>query len=192
MVRILQLIRSLFLALFSGYFFLLDNISSDSSVEEGETERTPKRPKIDEHSEPLFKGSQVSAMEAHIMFQYALKHHLSAKAFSELLLLLQVLLPTRNSFPKSLNRLKKFFLHGFPNICVTEHFYCQVCHTVCDSATSLECSNELCSSQKFDHFIAVPLGPQLQEMMKGNDVRCKNFVMLLMCFFLQTRPFGFH
>ena len=136
---------------------------------EGETSQKSKRPKIDEHTDPLFEGSQVSAMEAHIMvFQYALRHHLTGKALSELLLLLQVLLPTENLLPKSLYRLKKYFLDAFPNICVIEHYYCEVCHTLRESATSLECSNELCASHKFDRFIAVPLGPQLQEMMKGS------------------------
>ena len=43
------------------------------------------------HSEPLFEGSGVSMLQAYVMvFHYALKHHLSSKAFSELLLLLKV------------------------------------------------------------------------------------------------------
>ena len=56
-----------------------------------------------EHSEPLFEGSGVSMLQACVMaFQYALKHHLSSKAFSELLLLLKVLLPAGNAMPRSM------------------------------------------------------------------------------------------
>ena len=102
-----------------------------------------------------------------MIFQYALRHHLTAKAFSELLLLLQVLLPAPNLLPKSLYLLKNFFLKAFPNICVNEHYFCRSCHMPRDLATSNQCSNELCNSSTFDHFITMPLGPQLQEMMKG-------------------------
>lgn len=131
-----------------------------------------------EHSEPLFAGSRVSALEANIMiFQYALRHHLTSKAFSELLLILQVLLPAVNLLPKSLYLLKNFFLKAFPKICVTEHYYCQVCHTPRDPSSLHQCSNELCVGRKFDRFITVPLGPQLQEMMKGMHTTVANTVI---------------
>jgi hypothetical protein len=93
--------------------------SQDGSDASQETSQDTGRP--NEHSEPLFAGSRVSALEAYILiFQYALRHHLTAKAFSELLLLLQVLLPAVNLLPKSLYLLKNFFMKAFPNICVNE------------------------------------------------------------------------
>jgi hypothetical protein len=146
-----------------------DSSTDDSEVGIADQEASQERPESTRgHSQPLFAGSRVSSLEAYIMiFQYALRHHLTAKASSELLLLLQVLLPAVNLLPKSLYLLKKFFLKAFPNICVTEHYYCQVCHTPRDPSSLHQCSNELCVSRKFDRFITVPLAPQLQEMMKG-------------------------
>ena len=116
-------------------------------------EASQERPeRTHEHSEPLFAGSRVSTLEAYIMiFQYALRHHLTAKAFSELLLLLQVLLPAVNLLPKSLYLLKNFFLKTFPNISIIEHYYCQACHTPRDPASLHQCSDELCVSRKFHY-----------------------------------------
>ena len=102
-----------------------------------------------------------------MIFQYALRHHLTTKALSELLMLLQVLVPADNLLPKSVYLLKSFFLQSFSNISVIEHQYCQFCHAPRDHANPRQCSNELCTSGKFDRFITIPLGPQLQEMMKG-------------------------
>ena len=58
-------------------------------------------------------------------------------------------------------------LKAFPNICVKEHHYCRSCHTPCDLTSWNQCLNELCSSSTFDWFITIPLGPQLQETMRG-------------------------
>ena len=161
-----------------GVFLLYTADSLPSSADEGEDGTADqdgsqeRHDSSNEHSEPLFAGSRVSTLETYTMiFQFALRHHLTAKAFSELLSLLQVLLPPVNLLPKSLYLLKNFFLKAFPNICIIEHYYCQVCHTPHDPASLHQCSDELCVSTKFDHFITIPLGPQLQEMMKGMSVQ---------------------
>lgn len=151
-----------------------DDSSSTDSSKDGTAAPQERAQSPHEHSEPLFEGSRVSALEAYTMiFQYALRHHLTSKAFSELLLLLQALLPAANLLPKSLYLLKNVFLKAFPNICINEHYYCQACHTPCDPASLHQCSNELCADRIFDHFITVPLGPQLQEMMKGMHTTIK-------------------
>lgn len=124
-----------------------------------------------EHSQPLFAGSRVSTLEAHFMiFQYALRHHLTAKALAELLSLLQVLAPAANLMPKSVYLLKSFFLQAFPNISVVEQYYCHFCHMPRDH----QCSNQLCTRNTFDRFITIPLAPQLQEMMKGMGALCNS------------------
>ena len=67
-----------------------------------------------ELSEPLFENSSVSMLQAYFMiFQFALKHHLSSKAFSDLLLLFKTLLPAANSLPKSIYLFKSFFVKTF-------------------------------------------------------------------------------
>ena len=116
-------------------------------------------------SEPLFPGSQVGLIEAFLMiFQFVLKHHLSSKAFAELLLLLRVLLPQNSLLPKSVYLLKRFFLEMFPDVKVNEHNYCSDCHL---PAQSGRCTNAYCGCATVDRFITIPLGPQLKRMMAG-------------------------
>lgn len=129
-----------------------------------------------EHSEPLFEGSSVSTLQAYVMlFQYALRHHLSSKVLSELLLLLKVLLPAGNTMPRSMYLLKSFFVKAFSNIEINEQPYCRDCHTLLDQQSD-QCSNILCSGDHFDRFIAIPIGPQLVQMMKGMQVLLLYFV----------------
>lgn len=151
------------------YFMLLTDDSSDS-VEVNEQEPQPlfEGSAINEQeSEPLFEGSAISVMQAHILiFQFALKHHLTAKAFSELLLLLKVLAPS-HLLPQSLYLLKSFFLKVIPDVTVVKHYYCRTCHKPHNIADGNQCSNSFCTCATFDSFIRIPLGPQIQEMMKG-------------------------
>ena len=90
-----------------------DSSTDDSEVGIADQEASQERPEsTHEYSQPLFAGLRVSSLEAYIMiFQYALKHHLITKAFSGLLLLLQVLLPVakvtlppENVFPESFSQ----------------------------------------------------------------------------------------
>lgn len=99
--------------------------------------------KDDEHSRPLFENSSVTMLQAYFMvFQFALKHYLSSKAFSELLLLLKILLPADNSLPKSIYLFKSVLVKSFPHVEVCEHYYCQDCHE------PLNGSNALCSCSR--------------------------------------------
>ena len=123
--------------------------------------------KEDELSEPLFENSSVSMLQAYFMiFQFALKHHLSSKAFSELLLLLKTLLPGANSLPKSIYLFKSFFLKAFPHVEVCEHHYCQDCRKLLNRQLD-KCSNALCSCARSERFITVSIGPSLVQMMQG-------------------------
>ena len=113
----------------------------------------------------LFAGSQVGIIEAFVMIlQFVLKHHLSSKAFAELLLLLRVLLPRNSQLPKSVYMLKRFFLGMFLDMKVVEHRYCTDCHLPVQSE---RCSNPYCSDAKVKRFITIPLRPQLKRMMAG-------------------------
>lgn len=118
-------------------------------------------------SDSLYEGCRVTILQAYLMvFQFVLKHHLSAKAFSELLLLLSALLPIGSQLPKSVYRLKHFFMKVLPGFKVVEHQYCNNCHSPIETGGT--CSNMLCTCNKVSHFISIPLGPQLKTMMEGN------------------------
>lgn len=117
-------------------------------------------------SECLYPGSKVGITEAVLMiFQFALKHHLSSKAFAEMLLLLRVLLPQNCQLPKSVHLLKRFFLQLFPDVKVTEHKYCSDCHLPIQSGTG--CTNAYSGCATVKRFVTVPLGSQLKRMMEG-------------------------
>ena len=93
--------------------------------------------------EPLFNNSSVSMLQAFFMiFQYALMHHLSAKGFSELLLLLKIPLPEANLLPKSIYMFKSFFVKAFPHVEVNEQHYRRDCHEQLHSQHD-RCSNLL-------------------------------------------------
>ena len=98
-----------------------------------------------------------------LVFQYALKHRLSAKALSELLLLLKVLLPAAANLPVSIYIFKRLFIKVFHTVKVVEHSYCKHCHMLADA----ENTNPVCECDVYDRFVAVPLAPQLTELMKG-------------------------
>lgn len=114
-----------------------------------------------------FENSSVTMLQAYFMvFQFALKHHLSSKAFSELLLLLKILLPADNSLPKSIYLFRSFLVKSFPHVEVCEHYYCQDCHE------PLNGLNALCSCSRSERFITVPIGPSLVQMMQGEQCYC--------------------
>lgn len=64
---------------------------------------------ISQHGD-LYPGANLNLFTTCLLiFQFTLNHHLSSKAFSELLLLMRVLPPNGNQIPKSIHSLKQFF-----------------------------------------------------------------------------------
>lgn len=62
----------------------------------------------------LYPGSHISVFQSQLLvFQYALRHGLTTKAFTELLQLLSVHLPQNAAIPKSVHSLKRFLLIRF-------------------------------------------------------------------------------
>ena len=117
-------------------------------------------------SEPgLFQNSRtrVSADQSILLvYQFVLRHSLSNKTVEELLRLISVLfsrsLPTTvYSFKKSLIRILNYSTYTLT------HLYCARCQSVLASRTT-PC---VCGSSSSSEFTTVPLGPQLQDMMKG-------------------------
>lgn len=128
-------------------------------------------PSLDGHgsslSKPIYPGALLTVLQSYLLvFQYATRHGLTTKAFMELLHLLTVHVPLGCSIPKSVHRLKCFFVQAFPHAKTTEHFYCSCCQRPLASVTAT-CSGEGCSNESPAVFVTIPLGPQIQRLMEG-------------------------
>lgn len=116
---------------------------------------------------PLYPGAQLSSFESKLLlFQYAIRHGLTTRAFTELLLLISVHLPPGAAVPKSVYSLKRCFLESFPEAEASQNYYCSCCQRFIPSAVE-SCSGNGCSGGYPAAFITVPIGPQIKRMMEG-------------------------
>ena len=116
---------------------------------------------------PLYSGAQLTALQSHLLiFQFALHHSLTKRAFTELLQLLLVHLPPGSKMPKSVHNLKQVFVDAFPESKAKEHIYCSFCQRLMPSGTQT-CEGDGCSSGNPAVFITIPIGPQVKRMMEG-------------------------
>lgn len=112
---------------------------------------------------PLYAEARLTSLQSSLLvFQYAIRHSLTTKAFTELLQLLSVHLPKGASIPKSVYQLKQNFLRAFPESQAILHYFCECCKTPLSTLSSDDCGQ--CSPATF---ITVPLGPQVKKMMEG-------------------------
>ena len=82
----------------------------------------------DPFSVPLYDGADISVFESYfLLFQFAVRHSLTMKSFSELLQVVKVHLPRSAKTPKSVHYLKKYFLSIFPHAKCNVHKYCTAC-----------------------------------------------------------------
>lgn len=116
----------------------------------------------------FFDGSCLTTMQAYLLiYQFVMRHSLSNRVFSELLLLLSVLLPKGTSLPRSTYLFKKFMVELFPCTKARSHYYCTSCQSPLQSALS-PCAN--CSQADIGQFITAPLGPQIKQLIEGNYI----------------------
>ena len=115
--------------------------------------------------EPLYESSAVSMFHAYLLiFQFGLRHSLSAKAFGELIALLIALLPVGAKIPKSVYSLKGFFNKLFPEVSESHlQPYCSSCHKLLS-----HCDRDECSGCGIATFVSLPFGKQLKRIVEGN------------------------
>ncbi len=113
-------------------------------------------------STPIFPSAVLTMFESYLLiFQYAIRHGLTTKAFTELLQLLSVHVPQGAALPKSVYLLKRLFVKAFPECTSVPHWYCSFCQRslpACDAT----CTGRGCSSGPPAVFITIPLGPQIR------------------------------
>ena len=119
------------------------------------------------HQTALYAGSAITSLQSNLLiFQYAIRHGLTAKAFTELLQLLSVHLPQKASIPKTVHSFKRFFIDAFPEAQAVQHFYCSCCQRPLSSPTA-SCFGSGCSGGNNSMYITIPVAPQLKRMMEG-------------------------
>ena len=115
----------------------------------------------------LYAGSPISTLQSHLLiFQYAVRHGLITKAFTELLQLLLVHLPQEATIPKTVYNLKRFFVDAFPEAEAVQQYYCSLCQRPLQSQTE-RCFGNGCSGGNCSVFITIPVAPQIKRMMEG-------------------------
>ena len=126
-------------------------------------------------SKPLYDGASLSVLDSYLLLlQYAIRHSLNKKAFSELLLLVGAHLPSTKMI--SSYKLNKLFTDLFDDIQGRTYYCCSTCHQSLQSVSSV-CSNN-CESETTD-FLIIPLGPQLKRRLEGE---CCMIITLLQLF----------
>jgi hypothetical protein len=115
----------------------------------------------------LYPGAELSTFQCYLLvFQYAIQHSLTTKAFTELLQLIAVHLPKGAATPRSVHNLKRFFVESYPELQPIRHHYCSCCQRPLPSESSI-CSGRGCSGGNLATFITIPAGPQLKRVLKG-------------------------
>ena len=115
----------------------------------------------------LYPGSDLSTYQSNlVLFQFAIRHSLTTKAFTELLQLLCVYLPRGAAIPRSVHSLKRYFIDSFPESQARKYYYCSCCQRPLESA-SARCFGTGCTGGTAAVFITVPVGTQIKRMMEG-------------------------
>ena len=148
--------------------------TSESGSSRTSSSQTPQLPANHNHAhlgracaEPLYDGADISVFDSFLLiFQFALRHSLTSKAFSELLQLLGAHLPLGAKQASSVYSVKKYFLKLFPSAKAQEKRYCGNCHRLLQESDEV-CTNQYCSNASVEKFMASPVGPQLKAKMEG-------------------------
>ena len=101
----------------------------------------------------------MTILDSHlIVFQFAIRHGLSNKAFGELLRVISCHLPPSANSPRSVHLLKDFFLHILPEVKVTEKQYCHICHRQLQDVIAMAVMDQL------DKYVILPLASQIKSV----------------------------
>lgn len=136
-----------------------------SSSEHGEEVRDPISSN-QSNSQPLYEGapSDLTIFKSYLLlFQYAVRHSLTAKALQELLHLISVFLPSGAMLPKSVHQLKALFTELFPEQQPKLQNYCSVCHRLYDDEGHALCTCHAGVSQ----FVTVSVAAQLKSRLES-------------------------
>ena len=113
---------------------------------------------------PLYDGADLTVFESYsLLLQYSLRHGLTKRAFSELLQLVGVHLPTKSM--ASLYKVKKFFLDLYGDIILEPRHCCSLCHSLLADARA-DCPQG-CTGATTVEFLSIPISNQLKRRLEG-------------------------
>ena len=116
-----------------------------------------------ESKTPLYPGSEVTILDSYILlYEYALRHKLTKEAFSELLQLVSVHLPSSANSAKSVYLLQKYFEKHFNDTTGECYYYCIKCHRQVEGASN-NCPSG-CTHAGLNKFLYIPVEPQLKRL----------------------------
>ena len=120
----------------------------------------------------LFPGSSLTVNTSNMLLRsFMCCHHLTQRAKSDLLQLLQIHLPEESLVSPSLYMFEKNCSKNCPDCSpeVTEHYYCSGCNASLTGPNGPRCSQEYCSSHgevKHAFFLTVSVADQLKLLFK--------------------------
>ena len=115
----------------------------------------------------IYRGASLMAFQS--IFQYAIRHGLTTNAFTELLQLLSLHASEGASLPRSVYRMKNYFIQAFPESkLIQQHWYCSFCQRPLPSRDTV-CTGRECSSGPPAGFVTVPISPQMKQIRDGGE-----------------------
>ena len=116
--------------------------------------------------EPLYDGTELTTFESYfLLLQYSLHHGLSKQAFSDLLTLVGMHLPTGSM--ASLYKVKKLFRELYGDITFELCYCCSLCHSLIEDANAA--CPQSCDASTIE-FLSIPIVNQLKRRLEGEDV----------------------
>lgn len=153
----------------SSYTSSEDDTSTESDQSDSEVgdQKASGFPGCPSHFlKPLYDSANITIIDSYLMLlQYSIRHSLTKKAFTELLQLLSVHLPSGSHAAESFHKIKSVFLKMFDDIKQVEYWYCAKCHRLIS-----DCTNKVCPSgcnAPSEEFLHIPLGPQIKRKIEG-------------------------
>ena len=116
---------------------------------------------------PLYAGAPLSTEES--LFStclYAIRNKLSYQATAQLIELIQLHIPSPNSFPRSVHMLKKH-LSGMATQKIQK--FCSLCfEEIPDNCK--QCSRRTCKQSTPSHYAVLPIEDHLKQIFEGNYI----------------------
>lgn len=115
----------------------------------------------------LFNGSTVTTESAHLLLNsFACHHHLSGQAQTDMLHLLQLLLPKPNALPPSLYLFRKRENRSGE---IVRHYFCSRCFTLVRDPETTQCPSSSCQVEfkmnPTNYFVELPIEEQLKTLL---------------------------
>lgn len=115
-------------------------------------------------NQPLYDGTDVTVWDSYmLLMQHSLRLCLTRQAFSDLLKVVGMLLPSKSMV--SYYKLRKYFMDLYADIAFTYHYCCTHCHSPLQTKESA-CVNG-CIPTKSEEFLTISVAGQLKRKLQG-------------------------